>query len=70
MQPPHAPPVELVPASRLVVRTAPGPFPIEATYTWEAEGSGQTGMTVRNRNETLRVRDGCRPAPLRRHAPG
>jgi len=35
-----------------MVRTAQGPFPIEATYTWEAEGSGRTWMTVRNRDET------------------
>ena len=40
------------PCVALVVRTAEGPFPIEVTYTWEAEGSGQTVMTLRNRDKT------------------
>jgi uncharacterized membrane protein len=43
--------IELVPAERLVMRTAQGPFPMETTYTWQALDDRSTRMTLRNRGE-------------------
>ena len=42
---------EFVPAQRLVMRTAQGPFPMETTYTWQALDDRTTRMTLRNRGE-------------------
>jgi uncharacterized membrane protein len=42
---------EFVPARRLVMRTAEGPFPMETTYTWQPLDDNTTRMTLRNRGE-------------------
>ncbi len=43
--------VSLEPDRQLVMRTAQGPFPMETTYLWRAEGVDRTHMTLRNRGE-------------------
>jgi uncharacterized membrane protein len=42
---------DFIPAKRLVMRTAQGPFPMETTYTWHALDDRSTRMTLRNRGE-------------------
>ena len=39
--------VDLTQGERLIMRTAQGPFPMQTTYTWEAEDRG-TRMMLRN----------------------
>jgi uncharacterized membrane protein len=42
---------EYAPGRRLVMRTADGPFPMETTYDWTADGPAATRMQLRNRGE-------------------
>lgn len=41
--------VELIPNEKLVMRTAEGPFPMETSYTWDAQDENHTRMILRNR---------------------
>lgn len=43
--------VELIPDTRLAMRTAHGPFPMETTYEWSPESATRTRMRLRNRGE-------------------
>ena len=43
--------IELDPGSRLVMRTAQGPFPMETTYEWSQAADTSTLMRLRNRGE-------------------
>ena len=40
---------EVIPNTKLVMRTAEGPFPMETTYTWEKIDDRITLMKLRNR---------------------
>ncbi|WP_307464274.1 SRPBCC family protein [Pseudarthrobacter oxydans] len=40
--------LELDPGTKLIMRTAQGPFPMQTTYTWADADGSSTRMTLRN----------------------
>ncbi|MGB9033898.1 MAG: SRPBCC family protein, partial [Paeniglutamicibacter sp.] len=63
--------IDWVPGSRLVMRTAQGPFPMKTTYTWEDVGTS-TRMVLANTGEPAGFSKaaGFLMAPMMRRAMG